>query len=359
LLDNKHLYNIGQKNVPGNETHLPGTGQKNVPGKSGLDRSEKRTRPGQKNVPGDRSEKRTSVEITAKNNISKQQQVGYAAPAAANREIVSLLIKQGFSTHDAQKLSETYPEDQIRQQVEWLPQRNPGKNPTGLLRKAIELNFDQPPALECQRADIGHGRAFAAHFYAGLAGNQGDPVIQPSSKETVLAEGYVTRLLQVWQDESKIAEWGRDFGQHVAVEVNGKKGVIPSLTFALNASPFGEQFYKQLVSERVAKLRQLNQRRKEEHQRRYWKTYLAYLKTEHTRLAQENPERLQEFEDAHAAERDQIKGYRISEEFHRQMLQDHDSPKTRRAKFAEFFGYSFWKWDAGINEDSFKDTEHP
>jgi hypothetical protein len=302
----------------------------------------------------------SNIKTPYKKHSIKQQQHTTADFAVADKHLIFLLQEQGFSERDALTLQANHPDEVIRHQIEWLPRRNPGKNPTGLLRKAIEENFAEPPLVEAQNPALVQGRTFTAHFYAGLAGNSADPIIEPSLKESDLAQRYVSRLLQTWPDETRIPVWGRIFGQQVAVETHGKKGVVPTLTFALNSSPYGEQFYKQVISERTNDLERQSERGREDHQKRYWTDYVAYLKTEYARLCEEEPEAIKAFEEWRAKQRQEIEGYRFitKEETRIQMLAEHDSPKTRRTHFTKYFDYSFWKWDAEANQESFKGLQH-
>ncbi|MBX7257343.1 MAG: hypothetical protein K1Y02_13350 [Candidatus Hydrogenedentes bacterium] len=305
---------------------------------------------------GSKSEPRSgsksdTIKKTNKTTSIKQQQ----PPAVVEREIVSLLRNQGFAQRDAERLAEAFPEQQIRQQVEWLPLRNPGKNPTGLLRKAIEEDWNEPAhqsALEGADAEL--AKAFAAHFYAGLAGWEGDPIMEPSDKDITLAQSFISQLLKTWPDESRVPEWGRDFGRHVARETQEKKGIDPTLTYALKASKYGMQFYKQLVAERASRLKEQIERNKEEHLRKNWKSYIAYLRAEHDRLKSEDPASLEEFHAFRAAKKAEIESWgHMSAELKDRFLKEHDLPKTKSKQFADFFGYSFWTWDAEVNPESF------
>lgn len=304
---------------------------------------------------GSKSEPRSGSKTGTINKTNKTISIKQQQPsAAAEREIVSLLRNHGFAQRDAENLGQAFPEDQIRNQIEWLPRRNPGKNPTGLLRKAIEENWDEPSQPASDDTHVQHAAAFAAHFYAGLAGWEGEPIMEPSAKDIGLAQSFVSQILKTWPDESRVSEWGRDFGRHVAKETQDKKGIDPTLTYALKASKYGMQFYKQLVAERASKLKEQIEQNKEAHHRKYWKSYVAYLKSEHDRLHREDPASLKKFHafrDAKKAEMDRWSF--MSTDMRERFFKEHDSPKARSNHFAEFFGYSFWKWDAEVNPNSF------
>jgi hypothetical protein len=350
--DKSHLRAIGQKIVPEQTYKASDIGQKIVPEESTPDRSENRTRDGQKIVPENRSENRTCIEITSTNNILKQQQGGKAAVAVATH-IVSLLQEHGFSKSDATKLATAYPESQIQHQLQWLPLRNASKNPTGLLRKAIEENWSKPAENVGTPTSV-HASTFARHFYAGLAGNAKEPITDPSSKELALAEAYVTRLLQAWNDETKIADWARDFGRSVAAATQNNANLVPTLTFALKHSPLGEQFYKTFITRRAQQVSEENERRREAHQKQHWKAYRAFLKAEYIRLAQQSPDRVNEFHRWRDATKASIQEWATaSEELKQRFLTEHETARTKLTQFEEFFEHDFWKWDEQINAHSF------
>ncbi|MCR9201345.1 MAG: hypothetical protein NXI04_22100 [Planctomycetaceae bacterium] len=47
----------------------------------------------------------------------------------------------------AQSLATNHPADVIRQQIEWLDDRNPTKNRIGMFRKSLELRWDAPKSV--------------------------------------------------------------------------------------------------------------------------------------------------------------------------------------------------------------------
>ena len=67
----------------------------------------------------------------------------------------------------------------------------------GELRRAIEDNWPAPEEL--RHAEVSAGREFAQHFYAGLAGNTGLPVAEPSARDIELGGQFVERLFATKQ----------------------------------------------------------------------------------------------------------------------------------------------------------------
>jgi len=57
-----------------------------------------------------------------------------------------LLLTQ-FDERTAIELAPAASAEEIQRQIDWLPYRNPDKNPQGLLRQAILGNWSEPPAV--------------------------------------------------------------------------------------------------------------------------------------------------------------------------------------------------------------------
>lgn len=350
-LDMAFYLPIGQKNVPDPEE---GIGQKNVPGHE----SEKRTRVGQKNVPGNRSEKRTTIEMKHRNETSKQQQLAQREPpaVAAHNPLVSLLQEQGFSQRDAFLLATTYPEEQIRNQINWLGKRNAVRNPLGMLRRAIEENWEEPQVSKEQGggSSAALGSIFAACFYAGVAGNEEDPTAEPSSNDAETAERYVMRLLEVWPEKDLVPQWGREFGRMAAEETHSKKMAVVSCVVALRW--YGDEFYGRLRTRRHEVVREAVKSAQKSHIQRYWSQYLDYLRREEQRIKNEHSETYSEFENSLAGERKQIEENRFfSEEARQAQLQRFDSEGQHLRAFRQFFDdlLDFWKWDKEYNLEPF------
>jgi len=337
--------------------YLP-TGQKNVPGpvrKTYQDRSEKRTRTGQKNVPENRSEKRTSIKIKQINNTIKQQQ-----PAAAdNHDMIKLLRSQGFSTRDAKQIAKTYPTDRIRNQINWLRRRTSTRNRLGMLRCAIEEDWPEPngSGTECQSSDIARGMTFAAHFYAGLAGNEDRPTAEPSANDTELAARYVARLLEIWPAEELVADWGREFGALVAKKTAGDGRRIVSCVTALRSH--SDEFYKTFQANRQRAIRKAVEQARQEHEREFRPQYVEYLRAENRRIREENPEAYRLFQEKRAEKRAEIEKnpfFIRREKLREQQLRHFDGRLLLDLK--EFFDdvLGFWQWDKECNPEHFDES---
>lgn len=339
----------GSKSVPGKTT----TGSKNVP----ENRSEIRTRGGSKNAPENRFEKRTTIEMKQKNETHKQQQVAPGDQVAVvNLEIFNLLREQGFSVRDAQYLADTFPHEQVANQLNWLKRRNPSQNPLGLLRRAIEENWSEPPEAKVQTSELTQslGASFAAHFYAGFAGNQTTPTAMPSANDVEHAEWYVARLMDIWPDKKLAAEWGRRFGELVAELTHGNKGRIVSCVAALRS--YGDEFYKQHQKRRKEVVREVVKAAGAVHKKRFVRQYVLFLSAEEQRFKQEHPEAYAGFEESRAHERGYIETSRYyTDDERREQLAIFDSDQRRLKAFKDSFTeiLDFWQWDARFNAEPF------
>jgi len=118
-------------------------GSKNVPGTQNTqDQFKKRTSNGSKNVPEDQFKKRTTRKSVYK-DTTQQQTVGESAAVG----LVKVLQKQGFNARDAEQIAAGQSPEQVAQQIRWLEHRQPSRNKLGMLRRAIEENWDEPIGL--------------------------------------------------------------------------------------------------------------------------------------------------------------------------------------------------------------------
>ncbi len=329
---------IGSERLPGNQ-------------------SKKVTRIGSEKLPEDRFNKVTSIEIKQTNETSKQQQ----SPAddepsvvVADNAIANFLVKEGFSYRDAQALTATHPHERIIRQLEWLPRRDPSRNRLGMLRRAIEEDWSEPPAkLSGPELENSPAHLFAAHFYAGLAGHDDKPTAEPSLRDLEAAAHFTARLLAVWSAPHLVSEWGRAFGKMVAEETRARPGTVNSCVTALRS--YGDRFYKQHQVCRQRTLQEAINHARVEHEKQHWGAYLAYLRTEFDRFQVGRPRDFAEFEKARTAERASVANSRFikDESLRARQLQIFDSEKQQLKAFREFFPevLSFWGWDEQHNPE--------
>ncbi len=183
------------------------TGLKTPPAQIEPYQYENPTGTGSKNPPVNQSENPTDIETKQENEICKQPQ---ADAVVANA--FALLKREGFTEKAAKILAGQFSEEQIRAQIAWLPRRAPSRNRLGMLRRAIEEGWPAPEEL--RHAEVSAGREFAQHFYAGLAGNSGLPVAEPSARDTELAGQFVERLLATKPVKTDVIAWAREFAAY-------------------------------------------------------------------------------------------------------------------------------------------------
>ncbi len=101
---------------------------------------------GSKSGPADRFKKWTT-EKTQRKDTLKQQQVHLVAAAVSLEQDngYALLAAAGFDDVMASRLAKTATRDEVARQIDWLPRRNAQRNPLGMLRKAIEEKWTEPP----------------------------------------------------------------------------------------------------------------------------------------------------------------------------------------------------------------------
>src|ERR1051326_8907129 len=126
-------------------------GQKNPPANAALElRSEIPTGNGQKNPPGERSEIPTGIEIKQRNKTYKQSKTPLAlAPEAA--ATFEKLKKEGFDDATARKLASRVSFDHAERKITWMDRRQVRSNRLGMLRKAIEENWQAPATRASQQ----------------------------------------------------------------------------------------------------------------------------------------------------------------------------------------------------------------
>lgn len=349
------------------ESTIPVIGRKNPP-EGTSDRSEKPTRIGRLSPPGDQSEKPTSIEMKQRNETFKEmQQQGLTAqpvPAADESEIITKLIEIGFDKPTALALATKHPEAEILQQINWLEKRRPSRNKLGMLRRAIEEGWQEPVALA--KADqpsskpiATHAQAFAAHFYAGYAGNKGAPVADPSEKDIETAKRLLDRLLTVWPDETKAAEWGRSFGEHVREKTRDNSKFVVSLVLA--ARSYGDAFFQGHQTRKECAFREALTAARWSHKDQFAEAHMAYLRTLEERYKAEHLDDFGAFEEDRAGKRLEIVNQRFAYG-KEERLEHFDSEAEYLKAFQQFFSdpeespipvLEFWDWDAELNPSHF------
>lgn len=108
------------------------------------DRFKNPTRIGSESPPVDRSKIPTSNKRKCSNESKKQQSTVAA-------ELIGRLIGQGIDRHTARQLVEERGVEVAGNQLEWIDARHPRENRPGMLRKAIEEDWEIPAAIKLRR----------------------------------------------------------------------------------------------------------------------------------------------------------------------------------------------------------------
>ncbi len=328
-------------------------GRKTEAGSGPVHRTENRSSNGRIPEAENRSVKRSSIEITMKNNLYKQQAAGDGRSAVS--EVISILVAQGLSPHEAAAVAKRYPEKLIRQQVEWLPLRHP-RNPAGMLRLAIKEEWSAPVLPVPLPADSQSAMTFAAAYYAGYAGNDDALTAQPSAKEIEAATAYLHQILKMWPDPSRVESHGRRFGAFVREHKPPTQDF--RCTFSVALRLFGDEFYKTLNQRRVAELNDRIAADRAAHEVQHAPSYWSFVAEQEARIRLAQPDRYAGF----LAERERSRSFLLRNRFvlseaHRQkQLARHDSDEDRLIAFHEAFAAEvpdFWEWDREHNGTPF------
>lgn len=302
---------------------------------------------------------RTDIKTTRLNNLPKQQQQEEGdAVAVGSQELLSarMLVEAGFDFEAAAFLASRHPFETIRRQVEWLPRRKANRNILGLLRKAIEEDWQEPEGASVQTSEqAGRGSTFGSHFYAALAGRGGEPTVAPTAKEATEAEEFLASAeRQIGSLDPGDA--GRKFGDYVRRNQDEKRGPIRSLGFALRA--FGDSFVAKAEEDARRERRARIEAAKKAHEEKFAEEYAAYEASLLSDYSEREPEKVREFEAATEARIARMKN--MSPRMMESLRERYEEPESRARMFADFLKESgkgqvlgFWDWDKTRNPDHF------
>lgn len=322
----------------------------NAPKSGPAKRSAKRTGNAPKTGPDKHSEKRTDLETKQLNETLQTQQQADAAPEV--RSAFDQLRNAGFNPLVAAQLAARFPQERIENQIHWLKNRRPSRNPLGMLRRAIEEDWPEPIAeLATSQASQGDGRGalFARHLYAGYAGYAGEPTAEPTAADTFAAGRYVRRLLDVWPDPTRVAGWGRDLGAFARERQSESAGVIVSAAYLLRA--FGDRYLACHEAARERMLAEVRQAARAAHEAKFTPLWIDYLRGQEERIRAEQHEDFVAFERHREAEKERIRTspWQLGRE---QVLARFDTEERRLSDFRQFFShqvFDFWDWDQAHN----------
>jgi len=250
----------------------------------------------------------------------------------------SLLRKEGFSEYHARDLSTRFEPDRIVQQIAWLPHRNPCSSRLGLLRRAIEENYDAPPTVSTSGSDknwfVSDGERFSINVYAELAGNAGEPLAQASAQDIAAAERFVTRLVSEFPTLTDPSKLGRKFAAFVRSRVSSNQKLSFLVSFAIRVH--GDAFYVYMRKRQERKAAAMNATVNTNQEPEPTQEYLECLRLIEAQFRKQRPNDYALFEEAR--KRTRVETAQFSNEFIRnESLRYHDSEVSRLLAFQERF----------------------
>lgn len=226
----------------------------------------------------------------------KQQQSAGAAEEFLDEKI-SRLREAGFDFTTARILAGKADLDVIENQIRWIDQRNASSNKMGLLRKAIEENFEEPEGFQQK----GPGSDFIREFQTGY-GNEKSQWLSPSLSEIRLASDFAQKLVEDFGGNPET--WGQEFGKFVKYELGNRHRSFEK-TVRFQSEKFIAIQKSRIASEKTRK-RQWDEDEKIRIQDEQHKQWLAYVDEEISEIENFHPERMREFKERRAKERAEL-----------------------------------------------------
>ena len=103
-----------------------------------------RTGSGSESAPAEQFKNRTDRKTDPKDTYKQQDKTPVVVDLS---ESIRLLRDAGFDDVAARKFATQHPVNEIKRQIDWLEARNPSENRLGMLHKAIEGKWSEPPVL--------------------------------------------------------------------------------------------------------------------------------------------------------------------------------------------------------------------
>lgn len=204
-----------------------------------------------------------------------------------------------------------------------------------MLRRAIEENWPAPEEL--RHAEVSQQWEFAQHFYAGLAGNPGLPVAEPSSRNLQVAAQFVIRLIAAKPIKAEPAAWAREFARYV--RDRKRESDIASLVLALRLH--GDTWLLRFAREQEQHRRQEVEAARSAHRAKFEGAWMQFIAdTERT---------------CRTSKADEYATFTKKLEAERWRLSGADAERERLVAFQGHFQLpDFWHWDAEFNSQPFQ-----
>lgn len=346
--ETKKSESVQKGNQPNGSEKKPGIGSEREP-ESVQDRNQEAFK------------KETSIKITNLKNTPKQQQhslfeVGDAAAVPDELLSLRMLVKEGFDQEAAAMLARNHGYSLIERQVKAMKLRHSTTNRLGMLRRAIEENWPIPEGGVQTSEQSGEGASFAAHFYAALAGREGEPTVTPSQSEASQAADFFKRIVSKSLTPPNPDEQGRAFGRFVRRHQDQKGSPIRTLSIALRA--FGDQFFAFFEEEKAKVERKALETARADHETTFTGDYQSFIEDFMRNAEANSPELIATFEEQTRKKILRLK--QMSPRAAESYAERFEDPIERSALFIEFLTSeklltvpTFWQWDQTENETPF------
>lgn len=295
---------------------------------------------------------RSDIETTDLNNLPKQQQTNVVVAGGKSLSLLTgKLIRAGIDPAKAAELVEHFPSDRIEQQLDALDLRKVKSSKTGYLIRAIELNIPLPGVSASSESA---SRTFAAHFYAELGGNPGEPLSVVASADEDAATSLLSRFSETVRQ--KPGSLGREFARYVIRQSADSK--FPARTLSLALRDFGNEFVIHLPERMEREERKRVEALRVLHEKQFHDSYRAYLRSLALGLEASGGEDWSKCEAwiEHKVNRRK----HMSETMHKRTQEQLRTAEGRADFILDYLTETkpealptFWAWDATINEKPF------
>lgn len=235
-----------------------------------------------------------------KNNNLKEPPPATDASQSGEKELnpmsMQLLLECGFDSQTARKLAQSYDEDRIRRQIEWLKLRAPKRNALGMLRRSIEGDWT-PPLNPTTDQNIGstNASAFVNAYYAAYQAYSGPATIQPPARDIEAAEPFLAQIQGIPGVAFDPESAGRRFGQLIRNRFKDLKAARPELHLIL--IKHGYEFIKALEADGLKRMRLQQEEQRKRRMESLKPHYAEYLKQQESTLQALHPGLYQDFLD--------------------------------------------------------------
>ncbi len=265
-------------------------------------------------------------------NHSKQQVPAVKIQDSNDIEEAFRLLREiGFLERDARALAQRHSLKDIRQQIDWLKDRQP-VNPLAMLRSALEGSWQAPVRSTASPL----ANAFAQGFYAGRWGHA-QPASNPSLQDLRASEALVSKLTDIHGpcDTEDATRWGRGFGSQFG---KSYPKLIPSLAYAgrVLADDLLKHHQRRAEGERI-RLKRAGPPPPTPREPRDRQGWLDYVAQQEKRLREESPTAFFAFEQKRKAQRKHIDRSDLRPLLVNRMLEIFDRRETRLADLQKAF----------------------